>query len=80
MPKPRCARGPTSERCAIPTLWGDYNVGGDNQFAARPLLRTPGLRSLCRIRTIWRRPPQGQRGIVSGRNLGTLLRLTCPHA
>lgn len=34
----------------------------------------------CLIRTIWRRPPHGHFGIVSGRNLGTLLWLTAPHA
>src|SRR5215216_7315975 len=50
---------------------------------ARSPLRAPDLspfRSPCRIRTIWRRPPHAQGGIVSGRNLGTLLQLTFPHA
>ena len=49
---------------------------------ARSSFRPPGLsplRSLCRMRTIWRRPPHGQAGIVSVR-LGTVLQLTVPHA
>ena len=35
-------------------------------------------RSPCRIRTIWRRPPQGHAGIVSVR-VGTSLQVTFPH-
>ena len=49
---------------------------------ARSSFRPPGLsplRSLCRMRTIWRRPPHLQAGIVSVR-LGTVLQLTVPHA
>jgi hypothetical protein len=56
--------------------------GDEGHSRARLSLRSPRLsafRGLCRIRTIWRRPPHSQGGIVSVR-LGTLLQVTFPHA
>ena len=71
---------------ALPTrrarLVGARRAGVRGHSRARSSLRRPGLsalRSLCRMRTIWRRPPHGQAGIVSVR-LGTVLQLTVPHA
>jgi hypothetical protein len=52
------------------------------QTRARSSVRSRGLsplRSPCRIRTIWRRPPHGQAGIVSVR-VGTALQVSFPHA
>ena len=63
-------------------LVGARRAGVRGHSRARSSLRPPGLsplRSLCRMRTIWRRPPHGQAGIVSVR-LGTVLQLTVPHA
>jgi hypothetical protein len=52
------------------------------QTRSRSSARSRGLSPLCspcRIRTIWRRPPHGQAGIVSVR-VGTALQVSFPHA
>jgi len=70
-----CGTSAATRRCRMPG-------GSDaNHSRVRSSIGRPGvspLRSPCRIRTIWRRPPQGHAGIVSVR-VGTLVQVTFPH-